>query len=566
MGASTIATPPTPISSAMAQDRSSFSSSKSTGIAADNDIRPMGSHLDGDVQLAADVIISPGASIFADGSRPVRVGSGVIIQDGVAIHSLDQGSVLGDDQKQYSVWVGDRTSITHKSLLHGPVFIGDNCFIGFRSTVFNARVGNGSIIMMHALVQDVVIPPGRYVPSGSVITSQQQADSLPDVRPQDVAFAQQVVGTHAAHPVNRAATPSSRPSPPSFPSSQSNPEINKEVGTVNSYSNSSPSLSADLQQQVKGLLAQGYQVGTEHADHRRFRTSSWSSCEPFNARSEAEVISALNNCLAEHQGEYVRLLGIDKSMRRRVFEAIIQRPGETIASLNGASVSYGTGTANPAATRAGISGTDSATGLPNTVVQTVRQLLKQGFAVGTEYADPRRYRANSWYSGPKFQGGRDTDALNGISQFLSEKVGNYVRIIGIDTQKKQRVVELIIQDPKGVPSNLESSPVPNGSAGGSYASNGSPAQSASGTLDAEIMGQIQRLVAQGHRIGVEFADPRRFKINSWQSGTPIQGRSVSEAVASLERCMAENAGNYVRLIGIDSKAKTRVLETILQRP
>jgi carbon dioxide concentrating mechanism protein CcmM len=80
------------------------------------------------------------------------------------------------------------------------------------------------------------------------------------------------------------------------------------------------------------------------------------------------------------------------------------------------------------------------------------------------------------------------------------------------------------------------------------------------------MGQIQRLVAQGHRIGVEFADPRRFKINSWQSGTPIQGRSVSEAVASLERCMAENAGNYVRLIGIDSKAKTRVLETILQRP
>lgn len=557
MGASTIATPPTPISSAIAQGRSSATANRD---------RPIGSHLDGDVQLAADVIISPGASIFAEGNRPVRVGFGVVIQDGVAIHSLDQGSVLGDDQEQYSVWVGERSSITHKSLIHGPVYIGDNCFIGFRSTVFNARVGHGSIIMMHALIQDVVIPPGRYVPSGSVITSQQQADSLPDVRPQDVAFAQQVVGSHAAHPVHRSGAPPKRsPSTPSFPSSLSNPEINKEVGTVNSYSNSSPSLSADLQQQVKGLLAQGYQVGTEHADHRRFRTSSWSSCEPFIGRSESEVMSALNTCLTEHQGEYVRLLGIDKSARRRVFEAIIQRPGETVASLNGSSVSYGSGTRNTAS-RSNVGGTDSATGLPSTVVQTIRQLLQQGFAVGTEYADPRRYRANSWYDGPKFQGSRETDALNGIAQFLSEQAGNYVRIIGIDTQRKQRVVEMIVQDSKGVPSNLQSAAIPGGSAPKSYGSNSVASASSSGKLDASIMDQIQRLVSQGHRIGVEFADPRRFKINSWQSGTPIQGRSVSEAVASLERCMAENSGNYVRLIGIDAKAKRRVLETILQRP
>jgi carbon dioxide concentrating mechanism protein CcmM len=36
--------------------------------------------------------------------------------------------------------------------------------------------------------------------------------------------------------------------------------------------------------------------------------------------------------------------------------------------------------------------------------------------------------------------------------------------------------------------------------------------------------------------------------------------------AGLENCIAEHAGEYVRLIGIDTKAKRRVLESIIQRP
>jgi len=41
---------------------------------------------------------------------------------------------------------------------------------------------------MHTLIQDVEIP-GKYVPSGSVITSQQQADRLPNVQESDIKFA-----------------------------------------------------------------------------------------------------------------------------------------------------------------------------------------------------------------------------------------------------------------------------------------------------------------------------------------------------------------------------------------
>ncbi len=98
---------------------------------------------------------------------------------------MEQGRVIGDDRKKYSVWIGENASITHMALIHGPAYVGENSFIGFRSTVFNARVGAGCIVMMHALIQDVEIPPGKYVPSGAIITNQQQADRLPDVQDED---------------------------------------------------------------------------------------------------------------------------------------------------------------------------------------------------------------------------------------------------------------------------------------------------------------------------------------------------------------------------------------------
>ncbi|MCG9891408.1 MAG: ribulose bisphosphate carboxylase small subunit [Thermosynechococcaceae cyanobacterium MS004] len=78
--------------------------------------------------------------------------------------------------------------------------------------------------------------------------------------------------------------------------------------------------------QVRQLLAQGHKIGTEHADKRRFRASAWNSCKPISATREAEVFKALENCVAEHQGEYVRLVGIDAKAKRRVAELVIQRP------------------------------------------------------------------------------------------------------------------------------------------------------------------------------------------------------------------------------------------------
>ncbi|WP_310487322.1 DapH/DapD/GlmU-related protein, partial [Chamaesiphon sp. VAR_69_metabat_338] len=130
------------------------------------------SNIIGDVRIGANVMIAPGISIRADEGNPFGIGANTNIQDGVVIHGLEQGRVIGDDNTEYSVWIGKNTSITHMALIHGPAYVGNDCFIGFRSTVFNAKVGHGCVVMMHALVQDVTIPPGKYVPSGAIITNQ----------------------------------------------------------------------------------------------------------------------------------------------------------------------------------------------------------------------------------------------------------------------------------------------------------------------------------------------------------------------------------------------------------
>ena len=170
MAARTKAAPPTPWSNNLATprvDKSAYVHSFSRLI--------------GDVRVGANVFIAPGSSIRADEGTPFFIGESSNIQDGVVIHGLEQGRVVGKDNREYSVWIGKNTCITHMALIHGPAYIGDECFIGFRSTVFNAKVGNGCIVMMHALIQDVEIPPGKYVPSGAVIVNQQQAERLPNV-------------------------------------------------------------------------------------------------------------------------------------------------------------------------------------------------------------------------------------------------------------------------------------------------------------------------------------------------------------------------------------------------
>jgi carbon dioxide concentrating mechanism protein CcmM len=543
MAARSSAAPPTPWSKSLAEpkiDASAFVHSFSNII--------------GDVRVGSNVMIAPGTSIRADEGSPFYIGASTNIQDGVVIHGLEQGRVLGDDGKEYSVWVGKNASLTHMALIHGPAYVGDDCFIGFRSTVFNARVGKGCIVMMHALIKDVEIPPGKYVASGSIITNQKQADRLPDVQTQDTEFSRHVVGINEALRAgylcaedvacvtevrNEVTQPNESISP--------NPTI---------FVDNDMSLSNNTIDQVRSLLAQGCRIGLEYADDRRFRTNAWTSGTSIQTQNASQALAALENFLLEHNGEYVRLIGIDPKAKRRVVEQVIQRPDDKPEPAGGQRSNGNGRTTAPA------SASKSSTN--NDLADQVRSLLAQGCRIGIEYADDRRFRSNAWTSGTSIQTQNASQALSALEGFMGEHQGEYVRLIGIDPKAKRRVVEQIIQRPDG--------PVvaaaPANKAGSTTTINRSNSSSSykSSVLSEETLKTIKDLLAQGYRIGSEHADARRFRVGSWHSCSPIESNKHSEVVPALEACLQEHSGEYVRLIGIDPKAKRRVQEMIIQKP
>ncbi len=541
------------------------------------------SNIIGDVRISPNVIVAPGTSIRADEGTPFYIGENTNIQDGVVIHGLEQGRVIGDDQQEYSIWIGKDACITHMALIHGPCYIGDDAFIGFRSTVFNAKVGAGCIVMMHALIQDVEIPPGKYVASGAVITTQQQADRLPDVQGEDKEFAHHVVGINQELRAgylciedNKCITNFRSQIEKSYTNDQvERLEVERSQRSQEVFNNS---LGSETVEQVRYLLNQGYKIGTEHVDQRRFRTGSWHSCQPIEARSLNEAIAALENCMVEHSGEYVRLFGIDQKDRRRILETIIQRPNgnsssSTTSSYQAPANSYSAPTSySNGYSSASTSSNGSSNGaLSSETVEQIRQLLSSGYRIGTEHVDQRRFRTGSWQSCRPIETTSTNEVVAELVDCMESHQGEYVRLIGIDPKAKRRVVETIIQRPNGAVATSSSS---NGhySSGSSTSFSTAPTSSAGSTatistqLSSEVTSQIQQLLAGGYKISAEHVDKRRFRTGSWQSCGQIESTSEQQIIETLESYMAEYQGEYLRLVGIDPKAKRRVLETIIQRP
>jgi ribulose bisphosphate carboxylase small subunit len=85
-------------------------------------------------------------------------------------------------------------------------------------------------------------------------------------------------------------------------------------------------LDLETQEQIRELLAQGYRLSIEHGNERRVRNNSWQSGASFQGDEASQIIIDLAELLAEHNGEYVRLIGFDPKAKRRVLEKIVQRP------------------------------------------------------------------------------------------------------------------------------------------------------------------------------------------------------------------------------------------------
>jgi len=94
---------------------------------------------------------------------------------------------------------------------------------------------------------------------------------------------------------------------------------------------SSTLLTPEMATEVNRILGQGYRLGIEYVDSRRFRTGSW-NCYGSYEKDGAIALQALESCLVEHPTDYVRLVGIDSSARRRMIETIVQRAKEKAGS------------------------------------------------------------------------------------------------------------------------------------------------------------------------------------------------------------------------------------------
>ncbi|MGI0069180.1 MAG: hypothetical protein ACREAN_02880, partial [Nitrosopumilaceae archaeon] len=141
----------------------------------------------------------PTAVCRGDEGTPIYVGDNSNVQDGVILHALettidgqnidgrrfsaDGDRLLANDSRfatGYAVFIGNRVSLAHGSMVHGPAWIGNDTFVGMKSLIFNAKVGsNVAIGVSSTITNGVVIADNKFVPPGSVIVTQQQADALP---------------------------------------------------------------------------------------------------------------------------------------------------------------------------------------------------------------------------------------------------------------------------------------------------------------------------------------------------------------------------------------------------
>jgi carbonic anhydrase/acetyltransferase-like protein (isoleucine patch superfamily) len=135
----------------------------------------------GDVVIKDNVYIAPNVSIRADEGTSFLIGSNTNLQDGVILHGLVNKHINVGRQK-YSIYMGKEVTIAHGALVHGPCYIGNKVFIGFKAIVYNAIVEHGVFISYNAVVTNgVKIAPNRFVPPGAHIDTQEKADALSKV-------------------------------------------------------------------------------------------------------------------------------------------------------------------------------------------------------------------------------------------------------------------------------------------------------------------------------------------------------------------------------------------------
>ena len=140
-------------------------------------------------QITGNVIISEqvhivNAAIRADEGTPFYIGKGSNIQDfcvlhGYVIREKDENiksNLILVDGEYYSIYIGEYVTVAHGALIHGPSRIGNNTFIGFKTSIDAAEIGNNVEIGAHSYIKRVKIPDNTAIAPNAVITEEQDIE------------------------------------------------------------------------------------------------------------------------------------------------------------------------------------------------------------------------------------------------------------------------------------------------------------------------------------------------------------------------------------------------------
>lgn len=158
-------------------------------------VHPLGAVI-GNVIIGKSVFVAPFASVRGDEGQPLHIGDESNVQDGVIIHALEtfhnghpvDKNMVEVNGKKYAVYIGSRVSLAHQTQIHGPAYVGNNCFIGMNSLVFKSKIEDGCVIEPSCVIVGVTIKSGHYVPAGTVLSNQADADKLPQTITENYAF------------------------------------------------------------------------------------------------------------------------------------------------------------------------------------------------------------------------------------------------------------------------------------------------------------------------------------------------------------------------------------------
>lgn len=151
-------------------------------------VHPLASVI-GSVVMGKHIMVSPMASIRGDEGQPLYIGDDSNVQDGVVIHGLEteedgrpvERNLYTVEGEKYSVYVGNRVSLAHQAQIHGPAVVCDDTFVGMKALIFRSSVGKGCVIEPGVILMGVSVADLRFVPAGSVVKSQADADRLPKI-------------------------------------------------------------------------------------------------------------------------------------------------------------------------------------------------------------------------------------------------------------------------------------------------------------------------------------------------------------------------------------------------